>query len=107
MSKVKVGIIGASSIIRNHLDVISSIEWIEEVGITSRTRKKTKHVVREYGITVCSDDVKSLIEEACPDLLMLLVSADQIFTVARKVMLFGLLVFIEKSPRTSLQETRI
>ncbi len=107
MSKVRIGLIGAGAITRKHLDVIADMDLVEAVGITSRTRSKAEHVAQEYDIPVCSKDVESLIKEAYPDSLMVLVSADQIFSVARKVIPFKLPVFIEKPPGISPQETKI
>lgn len=107
MPKVRIGLIGAGEITRTHLDVVSGMDSIEAVGITSRTKNKAEHVAQEYDISVCSDDVESLIKEACPDALMVLVSADQIFSVVQEVIPFELPVFIEKPPGISPQETKI
>jgi predicted dehydrogenase len=81
VSKVRIGLIGAGAITRTHLDVIADIDLIEAVGITSRTKKKAEHIAQEYGIPICSDDVESLVREACPDALMVLVSVEQMFPV--------------------------
>ena len=106
MSKAKIGIIGAGSIVRKHLDVISGIKWIEAVGITSRTREKAEHVAQEYGIPVCSDDVESLIKQARPDALMVLVSVEQIYQVVSNIIPYGLPLFLEKPPGISPDETK-
>ena len=106
MSKVKVGIIGAGTITRKHLDVIAEMDWIEAVGITSRTRSKAGHVAQEYGIPVCADDVESLLKQAHPDTLMILVSAEQMYHVASNVIPFGLPLFLEKPPGLIPDETK-
>ncbi len=106
MSKVRIGLIGAGPITRKHLDVIADIGWIEAVGITSRTRSKAEHVAQEYGISVCSDDVESLIKEARPDALMVLVSVEQIYQMVSNLIPFGLPLFLEKPPGLIPDETK-
>lgn len=106
MKKIRVGLIGAGSITRKHLDVIKAMDGIEAVGITSRTRKKAENLANEYGITVCVDNLDSLIKEAQPDALMVLVSADQIYEVTSKVIPYGLPLFIEKPPGLTPDDTK-
>jgi|TARA_B100001971_G_C18227202_1_gene561341 predicted dehydrogenase len=106
VSKVRIGIIGAGAITKMHLDVIADIAWIEAVGITSRTRSKAEHMAQEYGVPVCTNDVESLIKEASPDALMVLVSVEQIYQVATNVIPYGLPLFLEKPPGLIPDETR-
>ena len=107
VSKARIGLIGAGAITRNHLDVIADIGWIEAVGITSRTRKKTELVAQEYDIPICTDDVESLIKKARPDALMVLVSVEQMYQMVTNVMPYGLPLFLEKPPGLIPDETRI
>lgn len=106
MKTVKVGIIGAGNIVNKHLDVIRDIDWIEAVGITSRTYDKARQVADEYGILVCTDTVEMLLEKAKPDALMVLVSADQIYTVSSAIIPLRLPLFIEKPPGLTPHETK-
>jgi len=106
METVKIGIIGAGNIANKHLDVIRDIDWIEAVGITSRTYDKARQVADEYGIKVCADSVDTLLEEAKPDALMVLVSADQIYAVSSGIIPLGLPLFIEKPPGLTPDETK-
>lgn len=106
MKKVRVGLIGAGSIAKKHLDVIRGMDDIEAVGITSRTREKAEHLASEYGIFVCADNPDSLIKEAQPDALMVLVSADQIYEVTSKVIPYGLPLFVEKPPGLIPSDTK-
>ena len=106
METVKVGIIGAGNIAKKHLDVIRDIDWIEAVGITSRTYDKARQVADEYGISVFTDTVEMLLEKAKPEALMVLVSADQIYTVSSNVIPMGLPLFIEKPPGLKPDETK-
>lgn len=106
MKKIKVGLIGAGSITRKHLDVIKDIDDIEAVAITSRTRKKAENLASEYGIAICVDSLDSLIKEAQLDALMVLVSADQIYEVTSKAIPYGLPLFIEKPPGLTPSDTK-
>lgn len=96
MDVVKLGLIGAGWIARQHLEVLKDIDWIKVVGITSRTKVKAEQLAREYHVPVCSNDVESLIQDAKPDALMVLVSCEQMYTVVASVIPFGLPLFIEK-----------
>lgn len=106
MKKVRLGIIGAGGIARRHLDVIRAIDWIEAVGITSRTKSKAQSLADEYGIAVCADEVDSLIREAKPDGLMVLVSVDQTHKVVSEVAQYGLPLFIEKPAGLTPEESK-
>ena len=96
MNKVKLGLIGAGWVAQQHLKVIQAIDWIEPIGITSRTKSKAEHLAKEYGINICTDSIKSLVKDAKPDALLVLVSEDQMYTVATAVIPYGLPLFIEK-----------
>ena len=96
MEDIRIGLIGAGWVAREHLKVIKDIDSLEAVGITSRTLSKAEDVAREYNIAVCADSVDALIEETLPDALMVLVSEDQVAGVAEAVIPCGLPLFIEK-----------
>jgi len=107
VSKARIGLIGAGEITRKHLDVIADIGWIEAVGITSRTRSKAEHVAQEYGIPVCADDVESLIKQAQPDALMVLVSVDQTYQMVTNLLPYRLPLFLEKPPGLIPDQTKV
>ena len=103
---VRIGLIGAGAIACKHLDVIRDIDWIEAVGITSRTISKAEQVAHEYEIPVCTNDVGPLITETKPDALMVFVSADQTYAVCSYAIPLGLPLFIEKPPGLTADETK-
>jgi predicted dehydrogenase len=105
MEKVRVGLLGAGRIARQHLQVLKDMEWMEVVGITSRTRTKAEKLAQEYGIVKCENSVASLINRANPDALMVLVSADQMYRMTAEVIPCGLPLFIEKPAGLSPEET--
>ena len=96
MKKVRLGLVGAGWVSRQHLAVINAIDWIEAAGITSRTKAKAEQLTKEYSIPACYDNIKTLVERAKPDALMLLVSEDQMFRVAQEAMKYRLPLFLEK-----------
>jgi len=106
MKKVRLGLIGAGEIARKHLEVIKAIDWIEAVGITSRTRSKALALADEYGMTVCADDVDGLVREAKPDGLMVLVSIDQTYKVVSEAVRYNLPLFIEKPAGLTPEENK-
>lgn len=105
--KIKIGVIGAGQVTRLHLDVIKDIDGLEAVGITSRTMEKAKQVSVDYDIPICSQDMAGLIKTAKPDALMVVVPADQMFSVVSAAILHGVPVFLEKPPGLAPDETKI
>ena len=96
MKKIKIGIIGAGAIARQHLEVIKSVECMEVIGMTSRTMMKAETLAKEFGIKKCFSNMESLVKETSPDGLMMLVSQDQMLKVVSKAMDYNMPLFIEK-----------
>lgn len=96
MATVKLGIIGAGGMAKQHLEVIRAIEGIEVVAITSRTRSKAEALAGEYKIPAVFDDAKSLVKSAQPDALMVLVSCEQMYSVACEALQYRVPLFLEK-----------
>ncbi|MFA5156141.1 MAG: Gfo/Idh/MocA family oxidoreductase [Candidatus Omnitrophota bacterium] len=106
MDKIKVGLIGAGSIARKHLEVIRDLDCVEAVGITSRTMAKAEQLANDFGIRCCVDSADRLIHQAKPDALLVLVSEDQTFAVTASLIPYGLPLFIEKPAGLTPQENR-
>jgi len=104
MKKIRLGLIGAGWVARQHLEVIKAIEWIEACGITSRTKTKAQALASEFSIADCADDLDDLVRKTKPDALMILVSEDQIFDVAFRAMQYKVPLFIEKPAGLSPEE---
>lgn len=111
MKKIRIGIIGAGWITRQHLQVIQNIRHIKVEGITSRTMEKARKLAHQFHIPICVKSLSSLINKTNLDALMVLVSADQTFKVTSHALTFGLPVFIEKpaglTPRENLSLVRL
>ena len=106
MSSIKIGIIGAGNITKEHLNVIRAIDKVEVAGITSRTISKAKLLAFEYNIEGVYDNLDALIENLDFDALMVLVSADQIFEVTKKIIPLQIPVFLEKPPGLVPEQTK-
>ena len=102
--KIKVGLVGAGGMARRHLEVMSAVQGLEPVGITSRTMSKAEKIASEFNIPFCVKSMSELVERANPDALMILVSEDQMFNVSREAIDFKLPLFIEKPAGLSPEE---
>ncbi len=105
--RIKMALIGAGWVAREHLAVLKSLADIDLVGISSRTLSKAQTLADEFGIRNIYANIDSLVKKSQPDALLILVSEDQIFPVARKALKFGLPLFLEKpaglNPKQNLQ----
>ncbi len=105
MFKINLGVIGAGNIAAEHLKAIGNIETLNVIGIASRTRLKAENLAKEYGIPAVYDTFAQLIDQGQPDALLILVSADQIFSVTKSIIPFKLPFFVEKPPGLVPEET--
>ena len=69
MSEVRLGIIGAGHIAREHLKIMGGVI---AVGITSRTTSKAEDLTQSYGIEQVFENIDDLTEKCVPDVLMVL-----------------------------------
>ena len=76
------------------------------VGITSRTLSKATDLADKYGIENVYNDIDLLITKCELDGIMVLVSADQIFNVAKKIIPTKIPLFIEKPAGLIPSETK-
>lgn len=107
MSKsARLGIVGTGRIAQLHLGVLASMPNVEIVGLTSRTIAKAQNLAKQYGVAVVADDLVQLVEQAKPDGLLILVSADQVYPVTSQAISLGLPLFIEKPAGLNPSETR-
>ena len=107
MYEIKLGIIGAGNIANKHLQVIENIQGLSAVGISSRTRSKAKKLARFFNIEQVCDSPAELVEKCEPDALLLLVSSDQMYSVAEEIIYFKLPFFMEKPPGIVPDEAKI
>ena len=104
MKKIKILILGAGNIASEHLKVLKKEKTFEVIGLISRTEKKVKNLCTKFNIPVVTNNISNFIKNSRPDGIMILVSADQIYKTAKKVMKFKIPLFLEKPPGLSIKE---
>ena len=83
------------------------MDGVKAEGITSRTISKAKELATTFDIDEVYKDIDNLVEKCVPDALMILVSANQIYSVTKKSIPFNLPLFIEKPPGLLPDQTKI
>lgn len=107
MSDIRIGIVGAGWIANQHLTVLRALPGIQVVGITSRTESKARILADQFSIPVVAPSIEELIHRTTPNALMILVSADQMFSVTHDVIRYGVPIFVEKPAGLTVEENKI
>lgn len=94
--EARLGVVGAGKIAVKHLEALQAVKDVQVAGITSRTKANAQALAAQFSIPCVADDMESLIRNARPDALLLLVSVANTFDVARSALETGLPLFIEK-----------
>lgn len=101
---LRVGLIGAGAIARQHLTAMRRVPELLAVGLCSRTRAKAETLAAEFGVPLVADSPGALVRQARPDALMVLVSPQAMAPLALKCLDFGLPLFLEKPVGLSVAE---
>jgi len=101
---LRVGLIGAGAIARQHLTAMQRVPELQAVGLTSRTRAKAEALAAEFGIGQVFDSPEELVRQARPEALMVLVSPQGMARLALTCLDFGLPLFLEKPVGLSVAE---
>ena len=95
-AKIKVVIIGAGNMAREHIKVFSSIGSFSLEGIHSRTRKKAESLARDYQIPYVSESINDLFLTTKADLIIVAVSELSVYSVIQEVFKYPWVSIIEK-----------
>jgi len=106
LSELRIGVVGAGQITTEHLKVLDALSDVMLCGIFSRTRARSEALARDFHQLVVFDSLETLIHDGRADALLVLVSADQIYSVVKDACCFGVPLFIEKPPGLSPEETK-
>lgn len=106
MSDIRLGVIGAGNIAREHLKVIQAMEGVRAVGVTSRTISKAEEMAKTFYVDNIYENIDSLIEKCSLDALMILVSASQTYEVTKKIIRTQIPLFVEKPPGLVPEQTK-
>lgn len=103
-SQVKVAIVGAGAMAREHARAFADVPEVSVVGICSRTRSKAEALAAELGIPLVCDDVESLYGETQADLAVVTVSVLSMRQVASEVFRHPWTSLLEKPAGIDLDE---
>ena len=104
---IKLGLIGAGNIAKEHLSVIHHLDNISVTGITSRTNSKANQLAKQFKIDNVYNDYNELINKSELDALMITVSADQIYQLVKDLIPYKIPLFIEKPPGLVPDQTKV
>jgi len=104
MYKINLGIIGTSLIAEEHLKVLNKLNKFKIYGITSRTNKNSKKLAHKFSINIIYKNYIDMVKDPNIDVLLVLVSADQIYKVINDIIPYKKPFFTEKPPGLSLDQ---
>ena len=96
MSDIKVAIIGAGSMAREHIKAFTNISGVQVVGIQSRTLYKAQALAKEFEIPKVVTDLKNLYIETKADIVVVVVNIMSMLEVSREVFKYSWLCLFEK-----------
>ncbi len=105
-NKIKILFIGAGNIVKQHLIVLDKLIDLKNSWIYSRTNSKSKKLSQYFLMKHIEEDYEKFIEKNKKNIdgIFILVSADQIFKISKKILKFKIPVFIEKPPGLNLSQ---
>ena len=106
LSELRIGVVGAGHIASEHLKVLKAQNDVKLSGIFSRTRARAEELACNFDHLIVYDTLEKLVHDGRVDALLVLVSADQIYSVVKDLCRFGIPLFIEKPPGLSTKETK-
>lgn len=93
---IRIAVVGAGWVAKEHLKVLAAREDFQVVGLTSRTASKAKELLSEFNLSCFYQDLTAMMSQAKPDALMICVTEESMFDVVAQAMSFGIPLFIEK-----------
>ncbi len=100
---VRVGIVGAGPIAREHLRAIAACEDTVAVGVAGRDPARLAAISEEFGVLGVSG-VEALWRSAAPELVVLCVGTLELVDVIAEAAAFGWTILMEKPPGRNLSE---
>ncbi|MEO8501880.1 MAG: Gfo/Idh/MocA family oxidoreductase [Vicinamibacteria bacterium] len=106
MKPVRVAILGAGKMAREHARAFASLPEVEVCGIASRTRGTAETMAAELGVPVVADTVQELYERTRADLLVVTVIETALVGVTLEAMECPWTLLLEKPPGLTPEDTR-
>jgi len=101
---MKVAIVGAGNIAREHVRAFADVPGVEVAGIHSRTRSRAEELAREQGIPAVCDSVGEMHDATGADLVVVAVNVTSANAVSRACLEHPWAVFLEKPPGYNLED---
>ncbi|HEX8920151.1 MAG TPA: Gfo/Idh/MocA family oxidoreductase [Pyrinomonadaceae bacterium] len=101
---IKVAIIGAGSMAREHIRAFQDVPEVTIAGIHSRTRSRAEALSTEYGIPSVCDTIEELYERTRADLVVVTVIETSMREVSRACFEFPWTALLEKPPGLNLED---
>jgi predicted dehydrogenase len=96
MNNIKVAIIGAGGMAREHIKAFKAVQGVKVIGINSRTPSKAETLAKEFGIPKVIYDVENLYEETKADIVVITVNILAMYEVAEEVVKYPWICLFEK-----------
>ena len=106
MNKPSIAIVGAGYIADTYIKIIKKEKIFNIVAITSRTKKKAILLAKKHKLKKVYNSFEDIIKKNRLDGIFVLVSADQIYTVAKKILKHKIPIFLEKPPGLNIKEAK-
>lgn len=104
IQKVKVAIIGAGYMAREHIRAFADVPDVAIAGIHSRTRSRAEALANEFGVPGVYDSVSELYERTQANLVVVAVPEMAANSVSRACFEFPWTVLLEKPPGYNLRD---
>ena len=101
---IKLGIIGAGEIATKHLEVINKISGFKVSAISSRSINKAYNLQKKFNINNVFNDTDTMIKDKSIDAYLVLVSPENNFKIAKKLIQKNKIFFIEKPPALNFRD---
>lgn len=96
MKQLKVAVVGAGSMAREHIKAFQAIEGVKVAGLFSRTREKAEQLANEFGIPLVANSIAELHERSQADLVVVAVPELQANPVAKSCFQYDWVTLLEK-----------
>ena len=106
MHGIRVAIIGAGAMAREHIIAFQAIDGVDVVGIQNRTKSKAEALATEFKIPFVAENVDDLYESTEAELVVMAVYEPAIFDTAMKAFSKPWAVLMEKPIGLDLEEAR-
>lgn len=106
-NRLKVCIVGAGRMAREHVRAFGDIADVELAGIASRTTARAADLAREFSIAKTYDGIAAMIEAARPDILVVAVPEPSTVAAIRECVGKAAAILVEKPVGVDLADCRI